>query len=263
MSKQPIGVFDSGLGGISVLNELVKQMPNESFLYFGDNAFCPYGEKSVNAIQIRSKKITDWMIDRQCKMIVVACNTATAAAIEVLRKSYPIPFIGMEPAVKPAALQTKTNCIGILATKGTFQGRLFKNTSLKFAAHIEVIIQSGDGLVEIVEAGEANSKKAYELLLKYCEPMLRRKADHIVLGCTHYPFLISQLTRVVRHQAKIINPAPAVAKHAAYVLQQLNLLSKTAPSTIGFYSSGEMPMIPFYFESRIRRKKTYQDMIML
>ena len=263
MKKHPIGVFDSGLGGISVLNELRKELPEESFIYFADTAFCPYGDRKVKSIQKRCRKITAWMLRKNCKLIVVACNTATAAGIDMLRQNYALPFIGMEPAVKPAASQSKTKCIGILATKGTFQGKLFKKTSLKYTKGIKVIIQTGDGLVELVENGEANSQKAHLLLKKYLSKMMAANADQIVLGCTHYPFLMSQIKRVVRNRANIINPAPAVARQTKKILLQSGLPEATKSVSIKFASSGKMPLIPFYFESRNSIKVSYEDWIAL
>lgn len=207
-----IGVFDSGVGGLSVWREMIKLMPDERFVYVSDSGHCPYGPKPREEVIDRSRKITEYLINRGVDMIVVACNTATAAAIESLRSSYTIPFVGMEPAVKPAALNTSTGVIGVLATQGTFKGELYLRTLHKFAANATVIEQIGEGLVELVENGRTNTPEAEELLKKYIIPMMERHADHLVLGCTHYPFLIEAIQKIVGNKMIILNPAPAVAK---------------------------------------------------
>ena len=210
-NTNPIGVFDSGFGGLSVWIKLIEQLPNESMVYFADSANCPYGPKTQSEIIELSKKITDFLIEKKCKIIVVACNTATAAAIEYLRANYPITFIGMEPAVKPAAQQSKTGNIGILATKGTLEGRLFKETSQKYTHNMNVHIQIGEGLVEKVEAGDLNSDSTLKLLKKYINPMMESNIDHLVLGCTHYPFLTETIQKITGDKLTIVNPANAIA----------------------------------------------------
>ncbi|MEG0519152.1 MAG: glutamate racemase [Bacteroidales bacterium] len=207
-----IGVFDSGVGGLSVWREMIKLMPGERFVYVSDSGHCPYGPKPREEVIKRSCKITEYLIERGADMIVVACNTATAAAIEYLRTSYTIPFVGMEPAVKPAALNTSTGVIGVLATQGTFKGELYLRTLHKFAVNATVIEQIGEGLVELVEEGKTNTPAAKELLKKYLIPMMERHADHLVLGCTHYPFLIEAIQNIIGDKMIIVNPAPAVAK---------------------------------------------------
>lgn len=207
-----IGVFDSGVGGLSVWREMIKLMPGERFVYVSDSGHCPYGPKPREEVIKRACKITEYLIERGADMIVVACNTATAAAIECLRASYTIPFVGMEPAVKPAALNTSTGVIGVLATQGTFKGELYLRTLHKFAVNATVIEQIGEGLVELVEEGKTNTPAAKELLKKYLIPMMERHADHLVLGCTHYPFLIEAIQSIIGDKMVIVNPAPAVAK---------------------------------------------------
>jgi glutamate racemase len=224
-NTNPIGVFDSGFGGLSVWIKLVDQMPNESIVYFADSANCPYGPKTQYEIIELSKKITEFLIEKQCKIIVVACNTATAAAIEYLRANYPITFIGMEPAVKPAAQQSKTGNIGILATKGTLEGRLFKETSQKYTHNMNVHIQIGEGLVEKVESGDLNSDSTLELLKKYLNPMIDCKIDHLVLGCTHYPFLTEIIRKITGDELNIVNPANAIAVQTQKKLAENNLLN--------------------------------------
>ncbi|MFP4555890.1 MAG: glutamate racemase [Bacteroidales bacterium] len=233
-----IGVFDSGLGGLTVLKELVKLLPHHSFIYFADTANCPYGHKSKDEIITLSKRITEFLISKNCQAIVVACNTATASAIDFLRENYDIPFIGMEPAVKPAALSTKTKSIGVLATEGTFNGRLYRETTSKYAANVNVTYQIGEGLVELVERGESTSTQALELLTKYVKPMVDNNIDHLVLGCTHYPFFTPLLNKILPNNIRIINPAPAVAKQTKRVLQQRN--------NEGSNDKGTLPSVHFY-----------------
>lgn len=214
-----IGLFDSGVGGLSVWREMVKVLPNERYLYVSDSGHCPYGPKSKEEIIARAVAITDFLISHGAEIIVVACNTATAAAIEYLRRHYSIPFVGMEPAVKPAALSTRTGVIGVLATKGTFKGELYLRTLHKFASNAKVIEQVGEGLVELVESGDINSDNARQLISRYVVPMLEQNADHIVLGCTHYPFLENLIRDYTGDGVKIVNPAPAIAKRAAELLE--------------------------------------------
>lgn len=237
--KQSIGIFDSGVGGLSVWKELVKVMPGEDVVYFADNANCPYGPRSQKEVIDLSDAIASFLIAQNVKIIVVACNTATAAAIEFLRKKYDLPFVGMEPAVKPAAILTKTKCVGILATAGTLGGRLFKATTEKYASDIKVVKQVGTGLVELVENGMQYSPKAKELLEKYVRPMVAKGADHIVLGCTHYPFFRPLVDQVAGEGVTIIDPAPAVARRVKDILEEASLSASNADSPkYLFYSSG-------------------------
>ena len=223
MNNNPIGIFDSGLGGLTVWREVRRQLLNEDVVYFADSRNCPYGPKSADEIVRLARTIVDGLLEKGCKLIVVACNTATAAAIDTLRSEYDVPFVGMEPAIKQAALHTRTGKVGVLATKGTFNGRLYKATSQKYARDIEVMVQIGDGLVELVEANEYNGPKARPLLEKYINPMLESGVDQIVLGCTHYPFFKPQIEALTGPQVTVIDPAPAVARHAADLLAANNL----------------------------------------
>ncbi len=215
-----IGVFDSGVGGLTVLKELKQLLPNHSYIYFADTQNCPYGPKGPDEIIRLSRTITEFLISQGCSIIVVACNTATAAAIDYLRANFEIPFVGMEPAVKPAALATKTKSIGVLATKGTFNGRLYRETTSKYAANINVAYQIGEGLVELVEQGKSQSDEAKALLKSYVDPMLDEQIDHLVLGCTHYPFFIPILQEILPKTVAIENPAPAVARQTARLLSE-------------------------------------------
>ena len=218
-----IGIFDSGAGGLSVWKELIKIMPSENYFYISDAAYCPYGRKSKEMILKRASAISSFLIERGAEIIVVACNTATAAAIEGLRQTFDIPFVGMEPAVKPAASLTKTGVIGVLATHGTLQGSLYKATSEKYARRkeVKIIEEVGDGLVELVEAGDTQSPEAEALVKKYINPMIEAGADCVVLGCTHYPFLEPLIRKVSSDKLIVINPAPAVAKRARQLLDKV------------------------------------------
>jgi glutamate racemase len=243
--SRPIGVFDSGAGGLSVYKELEKLLPNESYIYYADSANCPYGSKPQERIIELSKNITEFLLSKNCKIIVVACNTATAAAIDWLREHYSIPFIGMEPAVKPAALNSKTKSIGVLATAGTFKGRLYIETSHKYASEINVCYQVGEGLVEFVEKGDFGSDEVRSLLLKYINPMVDCNIDQLVLGCTHYPFFKPLLKKILPQGVEIIDPAPAVAKQTKKVLLGMNLAntSHVEIQRYDFYSSGSVEIL--------------------
>ena len=185
-----IGIFDSGSGGLSVYREIVKLLPYERYVYFADNAHCPYGDKTAGFIQARARAITDFLLGKGADIIVVACNTATAAAIATLRGEYPnVPFVGMEPAVKPAALGTKTGVIGVLATAGTLKGSKYLNTKGLFEDDVRIVEHVGEGFVELVENGILDGPEAYATVKTSLQPLLDAGADRIVLGCTHYPFL--------------------------------------------------------------------------
>lgn len=198
-------------------------MPSEDYFYISDAAYCPYGRKSKEMILKRASAISRFLIERGAEIIVVACNTATAAAIDGLRQSFDIPFVGMEPAVKPAAALTKTGVIGVLATHGTLQGSLYKATSEKYARRkeVKIIEEVGDGLVELVEGGDTQSPEAEALVKKYIDPMIEAGADCVVLGCTHYPFLETIIRKVSSDKLIVINPAPAVAKRARQLLEKV------------------------------------------
>ncbi|QMU64649.1 MAG: glutamate racemase [Flavobacteriaceae bacterium] len=223
--RQPIGIFDSGIGGISILKEITLAMPNEHTIYLSDSANAPYGEKSKEEIIQLSKKNTEYLLNKDCKMIVVACNTATTNAIETLRKEYNVPFIGIEPAIKPAALKTTTNVVGILATKGTLNSTLFAQTSSTINKKISMVEQIGEGLVELIEKGEIQSEKMTQLLRNYVGNLIQKNADCIVLGCTHYSYLIPQIRKIVTHGIHIIDAGEAVAKQTKNILLKHNLLN--------------------------------------
>lgn len=240
IQKHPIGIFDSGVGGLSVLKEIKKILPCESINYFADSGNCPYGSKPKDEALSLARKNVEFLLKLNCKLIVIACNTVTAVAIDSFRSKYKVPFVGMEPALKPAAMQTKSKKIGILATENTFNGRLFKQTFEKYTRGIEVFVQPGYGLVELVEKGEQNSEKAQSLLEKYLLPMLAKKVDTIVLGCTHYPFLENMIKKVTKNSVTIIDSANAVAAQTKRLLIEFDLMSNDAidPEFI-FYTTGE------------------------
>src|SRR3989339_142279 len=218
IQQRPIGIFDSGVGGLSVLKEVRKLLPFESISYFADSGNCPYGSKTREEILLLARKHIEFLLEKNCKLIVIACNTITAVAIDQFRSEYGIPFIGMEPALKPAALQTRTKKIGILATENTFNGRLFKQTFEKHANGLDGFIQPGYGLVELVEKGEQDSEAARQLLERYLTPMMEKGADTLVLGCTHYPFLKDMIQKVAGNRLAIIDPSDAVAAQTKRIL---------------------------------------------
>ena len=216
-----IGVYDSGMGGLSVLKELTSLMPGEDFTYFSDDAYCPYGPKDPDFIRERASIISQELIKDGAEMIVVACNTATAAAIGFLREKYPVPFVGMEPAIKPAAINSRTGVIGVLATQGTFKGSLYHSTLEKLPENVRIIECVGEGLVETVEKGILEGQEVEALIHKCIDPMLAAGADHIVLGCTHYPFLKPVIEKIAGAGVTVVNPAPAVARQAEKILSGL------------------------------------------
>ncbi len=241
MSKQAIGVFDSGVGGVSIWKEITALLPFEDTVYLADSKNAPYGQKSKEKILEYCIKNTELLIEKGCKIVVVACNTATTNAIAFLRENYNIPFIGIEPAIKPAALQTRTNAIGILATRGTLSSELFHTTSQKFTAGIEVIEQIGEGIVPLIEAGQIDSPEMIALLKQYLNPMLDANIDHLVLGCSHYPFLIPTIKKIIGDTITIIDSGEAVAKQTDAILKERNLLNNsTSISHHKLYSNSQI-----------------------
>lgn len=220
-----IGIFDSGIGGLSVFREIRKLLPEQSYIYYSDSAHCPYGEKSKEYIIDRARSITRRLMEMGAEIVVVACNTATAAAISTLRKEFPIKFIGMEPAIKPAAALTKTGVVGVLATAGTLKAEKYLDTREKWAQSITVVEHIGEGFVELVEKGQTSGAEAEAVVQNSLVPLLEAGADTIVLGCTHYPFLADTIKKVAAaHGADgnsfhLIDPAPAVARHLLEVME--------------------------------------------
>ncbi len=221
----PIGIFDSGVGGTSIWKEIHQLLPFENTIYLADSKHAPYGYKSQDEIISLSRKNTEILLRKECKMIVVACNTATTNAISVLRENYDVPFIGIEPAIKPAALHTHSKSIGILATKGTLSSHLFYETSQAFSNDISITEVIGEGLVPLIEAGILDSPEIIRLLKKYIKPMLDARVDHIVLGCSHYPYLIPQLEKLIPTHITIIDSGAAVAQQTKILLEEHNLVN--------------------------------------
>lgn len=240
-----IGIFDSGVGGLSVFREIRKILPQQQYVYYSDNAHCPYGEKSKEYIIGRAREITDFLLSKGAEVIVVACNTATAAAISTLREEYPnIPFIGMEPAIKPAAKQTRTGVVGVLATAGTLKAEKYLDTRGKWADNIRVVEHIGQGFVELVENGTTEGLEAEKTVEASLKPLLDDGADAIVLGCTHYPFLSETIIKVASElypgrNIMVIDPAPAVARHLLEVMQEKGIsLTSESGYSISLHSSG-------------------------
>lgn len=243
-SSQPgdsIGVFDSGLGGLSIVKEIQRQMPGESVFYFADTLHMPYGPRPLDEVRRFSLSIAEQLLRLPVKAVVVACNTASAAALKPLRRAYPDRiFVGMEPAVKPAAAESKTGVVGVLATQATFQGELFESVVHRFAGDIEVVRQPCPGLAEFIEEHEPGHPALRALLEKYITPLLRRNVDSIVLGCTHYPLVKDAIAEIAGPQVAIVDPSPAVARRCHAVLHEAGLTSRKEAGDVLFTVSGDM-----------------------
>lgn len=231
-NSQPIGIFDSGVGGTSIWREIHELLPNEKCIYLADSKNAPYGEKPIEEIKNLSRKNTEKLLDMGAKIIVVACNTATTNAIKDLRNEYAIPFIGIEPAIKPAALNSKSKTIGILATRGTLTSTLFSQTSDFYARNINIVEVEGRGLVELIEAGKIDSPQMRSHLLKLLDSFFVNKIDYLVLGCSHYPYLIPILKELLPKEVIIIDSGEAVARQTKTILEKNNLLLKEEPLQI-------------------------------
>lgn len=236
-----IGIFDSGVGGLSVLKEIRLQMPSESVLYFGDQGHVPYGPRGLEEVRMFSEQITRFLLGLRAKLIVVACNAASAAALQYLRQTFPeTAFVGMEPAVKPAAESTRSGVVGVLATPATFQGALYASVVERFASGVTILQDTCPGLVGQIEAGELNSAATREILEKALSPMLERGIDTIVLGCTHYPFIIPLVKQIAGPEVRVIDPAPAVARQTARLLDMAGLRDPGSRSgAMRFFTSGK------------------------
>lgn len=224
---KPIGLFDSGIGGTSIWKEIYHLLPNENYIYLADSSNAPYGQRSKEEIIDLSIKNTEFLLDQNCKLIVVACNTATTNAIKELRALYNIPFIGIEPAIKPAATHTQTQTIGILATQGTLNSELFTQSLSKYKG-IKIIEQVGHGLVQLIEDGKLESEEINVLLTTYLEPMLKANIDCLVLGCSHYPYLVPQIRKILPDSVKIIDSGEAVARQVKNVMESKQMLNTSA-----------------------------------
>lgn len=238
-AESPVGIFDSGVGGLSVLREIRQHLPNESLLYVADSAYVPYGEKSPEVIAARCHLIAEHLLARQAKALVVACNTATVAAVASLRARYPdLPIVGMEPAVKPAAAATRSGVVGVLATSGTLKSAKFAALLDRFAHDVEVVTQPCPGLVECIEAGKLDDPATRVLLEGYVAPLLERGCDTIILGCTHYPFLRPLLEQLVPASVTLVDTGAAVARQLARLLTSHGLLASGPSRATRYWSSG-------------------------
>ena len=225
--SKAIGVMDSGVGGLSVLKHIHALLPHEDLIYFADSQHAPYGNKTSSYIQDRVATIAEFLLSHDAKSLVIACNTATAAAAKSLREHYDIPIIAMEPAVKPASIATKNGIIGVLATVGTLQSAQFAALLATYGKDLQVITQGCIGLVECIERGEINTDNTKTLLSQYCEPLLNAGADTIVLGCTHYPFVRDMIQQIVGDHVTIVDTGAAVAKHLQSTLQSRQLITSS------------------------------------
>lgn len=243
-NKQAIGFFDSGVGGLTIWNEVVKILPYENTIYIADSRNAPYGTKSQKEIQDLSISNAEKLIDLGAKLIVVACNTATTQSIDVLRNRFDIPFIGIEPAIKPAAQLSKTRTIGVLATHGTLESEHFHRTKDRFTSDVNVYTQVGEGLVDAIERGYLNTDYLDVILRRHLDVLNEKPMDYLVLGCTHYPLLIPSIKRILGDGIKIIDSGEAVAKQTEKVLREQNLISEV--ESLGkhqLYTTGEIPIL--------------------
>lgn len=254
-NRNPIGLFDSGIGGTSIWSAIHQLMPHEDTIYLADSKNAPYGIKTKGEITRLCVKNTEYLLSKQAKIIVVACNTATTNAIKELRSTYDVPFIGIEPAIKPAALHSQTQTIGVLATKGTLSSELF-NKSVEMFQNTRIIEQVGHGLVELIESGDIDSPQMTKLLHTYLDPMIKENIDYLVLGCSHYPYLIPQLQKILPQDVKIIDSGEAVARQTQAVLSDRVGLNPNGKGNAIFYSNGNVQVLqhilgnkyPVFFE---------------
>ena len=233
---RPIGIFDSGVGGLSVLKEVQNQYPAEDLIYLADQAHVPYGIRSKEEVLAYANGIVRFLLGKECKLIIVACNTASAVALAALREKYPdVPFVGMEPAVKPAAADTRSGVVGVLATPATFQGDLYASTVERFARGVKILQDTCPGLVEQIETGYIDDPKTRKILENALEPMLAEGVDEVVMGCTHYPFVIPIIQDIVGEGVRVIDPAPAIAKQAGRMLEDFDLITSEENSAQDYY----------------------------
>ncbi len=238
---QPIGVYDSGVGGLSVLRAIRAALPHEDLLYLGDQANVPYGERSLEELRELARGVTRFMLAQGAKLIVIACNTASAAALKTLRQEYPeIPFVGMEPAVKPAAEQTHSGKVGVLATPSTFQGELYASVVERFANGVEIYQETCPGLVSQIEKGQLDTPKTRRILEATLLPLMVRGVDTLVMGCTHFSLVIPLIEEITAGQARVIDPAPAVARQTQRVLEEHGLLNPQPETGLThYYTTGD------------------------
>jgi glutamate racemase len=241
MNDHPIGIFDSGVGGLSVLRSILHDLPNEDVIYFADQAHVPYGSRTLEEVLAFSTTITEFLLDQGAKLIVIACNTASAAALRKLRTRFPaVPFVGMEPAVKPAASTTNSGVVGVLATPATFQGELYASVVERFAEGVTIMKDTLPGLVELIEAGAVDGTEVRQILASAVNPMIAGGADTLVLACTHFPFIIPALKDVAGPDVIVIDPSPAIARQTERLLRE-NLIraGRSGQGTPEFFTSGD------------------------
>lgn len=241
-NNNPIGLFDSGVGGTSIWREIHNLMPNEDTIYLADSKNAPYGLRPKDEIVALSMKNTEFLLDMGCKIIVVACNTATTNAIKELRSKYDVPFIGIEPAIKPAANNSATQTIGILATKGTLSSELF-NKALEIYQHTKIVEQVGHGLVELIESGQIDAPEMDKLLRSYLNPMIAANIDYLVLGCSHYPYLIPKIKEIIPEHVKIIDSGEAVARQTQHILREKVGLASHRKGKALFYTNSDQKVL--------------------
>jgi glutamate racemase len=258
----PIGVFDSGVGGLSVLRAIRAEMAEEPVIYLGDQAHVPYGPRPVEQARSFSETITKYLLGRGSKIIVVACNTASAAALHYLRERFPdVPFIGMEPAVKPAAERTRSGKVGVLATPATFQGALYASVVERFASEVVVLQHTCPGLVAQIEKGDIDGPQTRAILEEALLPMLAQGIDTVVLGCTHYPFVIPLIEQICGPNVRVIDPAPAVAKQTRRVLDAAGRkLRAHGPGPVLYLTTGEARPFRHLLRMLIGEEGTVQEL---
>jgi len=240
-NSYPIGVFDSGIGGLSVLREIRRLLPHENLIYIADSKHAPYGDKSTQHVQQRSSLIADFLLEKNIKVLVVACNTATAIAVDLLREQLTIPVIGLEPAIKPGVKMSKTGVIGVLATQRTIESKRLYCLTIKYASHTKVLAQACPGLVEQVEANRLDHYDTKQLIKKYTYPLLQQNADTIILGCTHYPFLHHTIKHIVGDDILLIETGKPVALQLRRILRKNELSnSNNKEGNINFYNSSNI-----------------------
>lgn len=249
INNNPIGVFDSGIGGTSIWSAIHDLLPNEKTIYLADSKNAPYGQKSKDEIVDLSKKNVEFLLENNCKLIVVACNTATTNAIFELREAYDVPFVGIEPAIKPAANNSQTQVIGILATKGTLNSELFNKTAEMFQ-HTTIIEQVGHGLVQLIEDGNLYSPEMTQLLESYLQPMIEANIDYLVLGCSHYPYLIPQIKKILPDHIKIIDSGEAVARQTKNLLRDKVGFSDSIENDPVFYVNSNPKVLESILEHK-------------
>jgi glutamate racemase len=248
-NNKPIGIFDSGIGGTSIWAAIHQLLPNEKTIYLADSKNAPYGQKSKAEIIALSIKNVEFLLKMDCKLIVVACNTATTNAIEELRAKYDVPFIGIEPAIKPAATNSKTQTIGILATQGTLNSELFHKTTEKYH-NTKIVEQVGHGLVQLIESGNINSPEMTQLLHSYLTPMIDSDIDYLVLGCSHYPYLIPQIKKILPAHIHIVDSGEAVAKQTQNILKEKVGFSSNEKSGSVFYTNSNPKVLSEILENK-------------